>query len=160
MHSLNLKVGIFLHPPILQQAEAVAVGGDIGDSRIEGDVGKRIEAGLAALLGQVGEAVTDGLVGVMVFDHLVVDLHLAGIQAAAAEERFQKLGPAGADQAGNAQYLAAAQVKLDIAQVGFVLGAQLAHREVHILRLVDLRWEAVFQVAADHHVHKLLDGQV
>ena len=92
-----MVIRVFLHFGVDQKAEFVLVRLDVGDGGVERNVGKRIDAGLPALLGEVGKAVQDSLVGAAVGDDLAVDLYLSRYERPDAEQGFHEFRASGAD---------------------------------------------------------------
>ena len=132
-----------------QPADLVRVVADPCDCRIEVQTQIRENTVEAAFLGTQGKAVLDSFRRAFVADHLAFQRHGAALAGACAEQRFQQLGTARAQQARNAQDLAFMQVEGNIMDVVAQV-IQVLHDQNFFADGSLLRRETVCQFTADH----------
>ena len=152
---LNVLVGQLVFP-LAAGERAPADGRQVCRHDIGLDGKVKRQALSSAVLRQKRDAVLLCLRGVVDFDLLPADVHVAALDIVHAEDRAHDLGSARADQAGNPQHLAAAQAEGNVLLP--VFAAQMLHAENLIADDRVPRGIGAAHFPADHHLHELGGG--
>ena len=138
-------------------AEPVREAAQRGEHGVDLDVHAEGQAVALAILGEVGDPVLDRVARRADRDRLAVDQDLAGLRPVGGEDGAHDLGPAGPDEAGDAEDLAAMELEADVPHLAAeVEAAHLEHdRRVDRLGQLGRRLE---DGPPDHHADDLLDA--
>ena len=110
-----------------------------------------------AVLGQVGDAVGDGIAGAVVDDLFAIQRDFNALGAIGAEDGARQLRPPGAHQAGEADDFAAAHFDMiDVELFAF----DVVHAEQHVADFALVHGVFVLQFAADHHFDQFVQRLV
>ena len=158
-HGVDGPLGVLAHGGLAEEETQLLVLLEAGDDGIFTNVQNGENAGGAALLGEEGEAVLDGLAAVAITAELAAQGHRAGLPRGHAEDVLQRLGTAAAVQAGKTENFAPAGSEGDVLQQG-ILGGEPFDLEIDLAGLVGLGRELVAQLTADHQADDVIHLQL
>ena len=145
--------------PAVDDTERADVSPHRGQDDVRLDIEAHRKSVTLAVLGQVGDAVPDGVGRARDRHGLAVDKDLAAVGPVGAEDQPGHLGPTGTDQPGKAKDLAAAKLEADVADHPAAVEAADLQHDLIVALLADL-WRRLEDRPADHHRDDLVDRRL